>query len=122
MITSHYCLVMATYNAWMNEKMYALCEGLSDVDRKRDLGAYFQSIHGTLNHILACDLMFLASFTNDADFVECEGDLHDHFSALRQERTQVDSALLEWSKAVSPDWLAAPSIYTHHEDGAVRTV
>jgi uncharacterized damage-inducible protein DinB len=122
MITSHYCVVMATYNSWMNEKMYALCERLTDVDRKRDLGAYFRSIHSTLNHILACDLMFLASFTDDAAFVECEGDLHDNFTELWQERERVDSQTLEWAKAVSPEWLTAPSTYTHYEDGAARTV
>ena len=122
MITSQYCIVLAEYNSWMNAKMYALCEGLNDIDRKKDLGAFFRSIHGTLNHVLACDLMFLASFTKDAAFVECEGDLHDHFPDLRQERAQVDARLLEWSKAVSAEWLAASSTYRHHEDGAARTV
>ena len=122
MITSQYCAVMATYNSWMNAKMYALCERLTDVDRKKDLGAFFRSIHSTLNHVLACDLMFLASFTEDARFVECEGDLHEDFTALRHDRARVDSRLLEWSKTVSPDWLAASSTYTHYEDGASRTV
>jgi uncharacterized damage-inducible protein DinB len=122
MITSQYCVVMAEYNAWMNAKMYALCETLLDVDRKKDLGAFFRSIHGTLNHILACDLMFLASFTKNAAFVECEGDLHDHFTDLRQDRARVDSRLLKWSREVSPEWLAASSTYTHYEDGVARTV
>jgi uncharacterized damage-inducible protein DinB len=122
MITSQYCVVLAEYNSWMNAKMYALCEGLTDSDRKKDLGAFFRSIHGTLNHILACDLMFLASFSKDAAFVECEGDLYDRFPELRQERARVDAQLLEWSKAVSPEWLAALSTYRHHEDGATRTV
>jgi len=102
MITSQYCVVMAEYNSWMNAKMYALCESLTDIDRKKDLGAFFRSIHGTLNHILACDLMFLASFTKDAAFVECEGDLHEHFTELRQDRARVDARLLEWSRGVSP--------------------
>jgi uncharacterized damage-inducible protein DinB len=122
MITSQYCAVMATYNSWMNAKMYALCETLTDVDRKKDLGAFFRSIHSTLNHVLACDLMFLASFTEDAGFVECEGDLHEDFTALRQDRARVDARLSEWSRTVSPEWLAASSTYTHHEDGATRTV
>lgn len=43
---------MARYNVWMNERLYDACSRLSDADRKRDLGAYFKSIHGTLNHIL----------------------------------------------------------------------
>ncbi|HSC79312.1 MAG TPA: DinB family protein [Chitinolyticbacter sp.] len=122
MITSQYCVVMADYNAWMNAKMYSLCERLTDVDRKKDLGAFFRSIHGTLNHILACDLMFLTSFTKGAAFVECDGDLHEHFTELRQDRAMADSQLLAWSKAVSPEWLATSSTYTHFEDGVPRTV
>jgi len=122
MITSPYCAVMAEYNSWMNAKMYALCERLTDADRKRDLGAFFRSIHGTLNHILACDLMFLASFTTNATFVECEGGLHDSFMQLRQDRAQVDSRLLEWAKTVPPGWLATSSTYTHYEDGVARSV
>jgi uncharacterized damage-inducible protein DinB len=122
MITSQYCVVMADYNSWMNAKMYALCATLPDVERKRDLQAFFRSIHGTLNHILACDLMFLASFTQDASFVECEGDLHEDFNELRQHRGIVDLQLLQWSKLVSLEWLNTSSTYTHYEDGVARTV
>ena len=122
MITTPYCAVMAEYNSWMNAKMYARCATLSDVERKKDMQAFFRSIHGTLNHILACDLMFLASFTQDASFVECEGDVHEGFDALRQHRGIVDSQLLQWARGVSSEWLDASSTYTHHEDGAARTV
>jgi uncharacterized damage-inducible protein DinB len=122
MITSQYCVAMAEYNSWMNAKLYALCATLPDAERKKDLRAFFRSIHGTLDHILACDLMFLASFTQDAAFVECEGDLHEHFDDLRQHREAVDLRLLQWSKAASPGWLATSSTYVHHEDGVARTV
>ena len=122
MITSQYCVTMAEYNSWMNTKLYALCATLSDVERKKDLQAFFRSIHGTLNHILACDLMFLASFTRDAAFVECEGDLHEDFDELRQHRGTVDLQLLQWSKLVSHEWLNNPSTYTHYEDGVARSV
>ena len=122
MITSQYCVAMAEYNSWMNAKMYALCDTLSDDVRKKDQRAFFRSIHGTLNHILACDLMFLASFTKDADFVECEGDLHADFDKLRQHRGAVDQQLLRWSESVSPEWLNTSSTYTHYEDGVPRTV
>ena len=122
MITTQHCAVMAEYNSWMNAKMYALCATLPDAERKKDMQAFFHSIHGTLNHILACDLMFLASFTRDASFVECEGDLHEGFDELRRHRGIVDSQLLQWSKGVSLEWLNTASTYTHHEDGAARTV
>jgi hypothetical protein len=46
---------MAAYNRWMNERLYAVVAGLSDAERKRDRGAFFRSIHGTLNHLLLGD-------------------------------------------------------------------
>ncbi len=36
--------LMADYNRWMNEKLYAVCAQMSDETRKRDLGACFRSI------------------------------------------------------------------------------
>ena len=50
---------MARYNRWMNQKVYDGCAGLSEEDRKRDMGAFFRSIHGTLNHILLADRIWI---------------------------------------------------------------
>ena len=50
---------MARYNRWMNGKVYATAALLSDEERKRDRGAFFKSIHGTLNHILVGDRVWL---------------------------------------------------------------
>ena len=46
---------MARYNRWMNERIYGHCENLSDAERRADRGAFFRSIHGTLNHLLLGD-------------------------------------------------------------------
>jgi uncharacterized damage-inducible protein DinB len=66
-IDSEYCQVMARYGAWMNSKLFALCAGLSDDARKQDRGAFFRSIHGTLNHGLSGDLAWLSRFTGDPE-------------------------------------------------------
>jgi len=50
------------YNRWMNDKLYARAATLSDEARKRDCGAFFKSIHGTFNHLLATDRLWLARF------------------------------------------------------------
>ncbi len=42
----------ALYNRLANERLYAACAELSDEARRRDLGAFFKSVHGTLNHLL----------------------------------------------------------------------
>ena len=59
---NHYT-VMATYNQWMNQKLYELCADIPDLERKSDRGAFFKSIHGTLNHILIADSIWLGRFT-----------------------------------------------------------
>ena len=52
----------ARYNRWMNDKLYALAATLSDAARKRDSGAFFKSVHGTLNHLLLTDRLWLGRF------------------------------------------------------------
>jgi hypothetical protein len=44
--------MMAAYGAWMNGRMLDLCGKLTDAERKRDLGAFFRSIHGTFDHLV----------------------------------------------------------------------
>ena len=122
MVTRDYCITMADYNSWMNAKMYGLCASMADADRKKDQRAFFRSIHSTLNHILACDLSFMASFAGTAQPPETDGDLHQHFDDLRRERTLVDQQIEAWSHSVQPGWLQSPSTYTHNEDGIPRVV
>jgi uncharacterized damage-inducible protein DinB len=54
---------MANYNRSMNERLYECCAGLSEEARKRNAGAFFKSIHGTLNHLLVGDRVWLGRFT-----------------------------------------------------------
>lgn len=50
--------LMAPYNAWMNTKVYAAAERLTADELSRDRGAFFGSILGTLNHLVATDLIW----------------------------------------------------------------
>ena len=65
-MTPEYALVMARYNRWMNDKLYAVAERLVDAERKEDRGAFFGSIHRTLNHLLLADRVWLGRFTGAA--------------------------------------------------------
>ncbi len=46
---------MALYSKWQNEKLYGICDGLSDEERHQDRGMFFGSIHRSLDHILMVD-------------------------------------------------------------------
>ena len=53
---------LARYNTWFNARLFDACEPLDDAARKAPRGAFFGSIHGTLNHILWGDMMWLGRF------------------------------------------------------------
>jgi uncharacterized damage-inducible protein DinB/GNAT superfamily N-acetyltransferase len=43
---------MAQYNLWATRRLCAALEPLPEADYRRDVGLFFKSIHGTLNHLL----------------------------------------------------------------------
>jgi uncharacterized damage-inducible protein DinB len=123
MITHGYCITMAQYNEWMNSRVYALCASLPEAELHKDRGAFFKSIHATLNHIAYGDLAFLSRFTgNPAVVPELGVNLFSSFAELRRERATLDARLVEWSSTLSPAWLAEKLTYTSKVDGQVRTV
>jgi uncharacterized damage-inducible protein DinB len=54
--------LLATYNQWMNAKVYEAAGQLSADELTKDCGAFFGSILGTLNHILVGDTIWLKRF------------------------------------------------------------
>lgn len=120
MIHLEYFEVLARYNRWMNDKLYALVSTLSDEARKHDDGAFFKSIHGTLNHLLLTDKVWLGRFTGVSlphGFMGPDGirsldqELFDDFDVLRAERRQTDEALSLWVSELTPERLGAPFVY-----------
>lgn len=51
---------MARYNAWANQRLYAACAQLPEGEYRKPRPAFFGSIHGTLNHLLVVDWIWLA--------------------------------------------------------------
>ncbi|HMO51727.1 MAG TPA: DinB family protein [Kiritimatiellia bacterium] len=115
--------LLARYNQWMNEKLYGWCAMIPDDQRRTDVGAYFHSIHGTLNHLLHVDMLWLGRFTGKRLTNAVIGeDIHAHFDALWQSRIELDVELIDWTATLSPDWLAAPLTYVCAVDGRLRTM
>lgn len=50
---------MARYNRWANRRLSAAVAALSEDDYYAERGAFFGSIHGTLNHLLVGDRLWL---------------------------------------------------------------
>jgi uncharacterized damage-inducible protein DinB len=98
-----YARTMSEYNRWMNGRMYEACAALPDEQRKRDVGAFFKSIHGTLNHLLLADRVWMGRFTG-APFkvTSLAQELYADFAELRAERTRTDSAIRDWATQLRP--------------------
>src|SRR5688572_32669279 len=81
----------ARYNRLANESLYAAGAQLSDGEYRRDLGAFFGSVHGTLNHLLLGDTIWMSRLEGGAHpSTGLDAILFDAFAVLREARRQMD--------------------------------
>ena len=122
MIDPAYCVLMARYNQWMNRKLYQACEGLDEAWRKQEVGAFFGSIQGTLNHLLYGDTVWMRRFTGRPTAgLHARMEFHPDFAALRAMREVFDCEIVDWAGKLEPVWLAADFTYTRQSDNQVVT-
>lgn len=122
MFQGAYPVLMAEYNRWMNRRMYAACETLSDAERRRDHGVFFKSIHATLNHLLWGDRAWMRRFTSTSYTLGPPGqDLFPDFSELSRAREEMDSDILGFAQGTTPEWLERPLTWTSQLYGFTQT-
>jgi uncharacterized damage-inducible protein DinB len=114
---------MARYNRWMNENVYACCARLTDEQRKEDVGAFFRSIHGTLNHLLLADRLWMGRFAG-APFAATSlaQELYADFAELRRERARTDDEIVTWAQGLDAAALDAMLSYTSMVNPAPRRI
>jgi uncharacterized damage-inducible protein DinB len=109
MITSPYIRTMAEYNTEMNRRLYGTAARLSDAERRQPRGAFWGSIHGTLNHLLWSDTQWMSRFDNwpkpNVPIKQSAG-LFDDFAALGAARERADAGISRWAAKVDDAWLA----------------
>jgi uncharacterized damage-inducible protein DinB len=142
---------MARYNRWMNEKVYVAAEVLGDEERKRDRGAFFKSIHGTLNHLLVADRTWIGRLLGvvapdgflAVGVRALDQELFADFAELRVDRQRTDEAIEAWAATVTtasfetplryvsggrpreyPVWWAVMQMFNHqtHHRGQITTL
>lgn len=98
----NYARLMARYNRWMNEKLYAVCGELSEQQRKQNLKAPFGSVHGTLNHLLLTDRIWMGRFMSTPFAAKSLAqELYADFDELRRERQKTDGEIESWAANLS---------------------
>jgi uncharacterized damage-inducible protein DinB len=98
---SHFAM-MAAYNAWCNERIYGVAAQLSTADYKADRGAFFKSVHGTLNHLLAADRIWLKRFTGEGEAPNrLDAILFDNLPDLERARRAEDARIVAYIDGLS---------------------
>jgi uncharacterized damage-inducible protein DinB len=98
---SHFAL-MADYNAWANERLYRMASRLPDEQYRRDVGAYFKSLHGTLNHIMCADRIWLSRLTGIGEHpTNLDATVFDDFPSLSTARQQDDQRIIAYVESLS---------------------
>lgn len=116
------CKLLACYNQWMNKRLYDVCSRLSDEERKQDRKTFFSSVHGTLNHLLLGDRIWLGRFENTPIPVESLAqELFSDFKQLWKERALTDERIIQWADGLSDTLLNGNLIYTSNVNPMVRT-
>jgi uncharacterized damage-inducible protein DinB len=104
---------MARYNQWANARLYDACAALPDAERKRNRKAFFGSIHGTLNHILVGDRIWLSRIVpwDEPLVVALDTELYADFDTLRREREKQDAYIIDYVNGLSEAQIAGDVSY-----------
>lgn len=122
MISSEYCRLMARYNTWQNISLVNAADGLTNADRWKDRGAFFQSIAATLNHLYWADALMLQRIKGNERPEEtvkhsltCPSNWND-FKALRSKRNK---EIEEWAARLDDADLNGTVVW-YRGDGSTR--
>ena len=96
--------LLARYSQWVNQRLYDTCATLSADERKRNRGVFFHSIHGTWNHLLLGDRVWLARLQGrPVPYQRLDLELYADFAELRSAQADCDQALLDWLQGLQAD-------------------
>jgi uncharacterized damage-inducible protein DinB len=108
----HYCM-FADYNRWANRLLYQAVSRLSDEQYRENKGAFFGSLHATLNHLLAADRIWMKRFTGTGDAPSSlDAILFADLAALSAARATEDERIAAWVYNLTEAELASRFTYT----------
>ncbi len=109
---SAYWRMFAAYNAWANTLVYEHATRLSDADYRADRGAFFKSVHGTLNHLLVTDRIWMRRFTGEGEVAaRLDAILYESLADLRAARIREDGRIMAFVAGLDAARLKAPLRY-----------
>lgn len=107
--------MLARYNKLANRKLYEVCAQLSDAERKSIRPAFFKSIHGTLNHIMVGDCIWLTRFEGKQILsTGLDTILYEDFDELQKARIAEDERIETFAASLTAEFLGSTIGYTNN--------
>lgn len=89
--------MMAGYNVWANDLLFAAVADLTDEQYRQDCGAFFGSVHGTLNHLFVADVIWMSRFRGAPNPPWQQDHIaHPYFDELRARRKAMDHDIIAY--------------------------
>jgi uncharacterized damage-inducible protein DinB len=115
--------MLSSYNSWSNQNLYSICDALSNDTRTKDMGAFFGSIHRTLDHILHGDRSWLERLRDDTYTPRSINDMtYPDWAQLKHERVITDQEICLWVASLDAEHLNSLFTYTSNVDSKQRSV
>jgi uncharacterized damage-inducible protein DinB len=103
---------LAAYNSWANARLYEAAAAIPEADRRADRGAIFKSLHGTLNHLLVGDRIWMRRFTGEGEApARLDTILFEDFADLREARVGEDKRIEAYVENLDDEALSGSLSY-----------
>jgi uncharacterized damage-inducible protein DinB len=104
--------MFARYNEWANRRLYAAAAALSDQDYRLERGAFFGSVHRTLNHLLVADRIWMRRLSGEGQtYTALDVVPYNDLASLRSEREVEDRRIVGFIDSLDDGRLAASVTY-----------
>ena len=108
--------MLAGYNRLANERLFAKCAQLDDVEHRKRRAGSFGSIHGLLNHILLGDRRWMGLFESGERLTPPLNQiLYDDFPELRSARVREDLRIEAFFAALDAAFWNRSFAYTNNQ-------
>jgi uncharacterized damage-inducible protein DinB len=94
-------VMMANYNKWANTRLFRSAGTLNEALYRKEVGAYFRSLHGTLNHLLVADRIWMRRLTGAGEHpAQLNAILFEGLPSLQAARVAEDSQIIAFVQSL----------------------
>jgi len=108
--------MLARYNRVANERLYAVCGELDDLEYHKSRAGSLGSIHGLLNHLLLGDRIWMARFEGSGhETPPLNTVLYETFSELRGTQVAEDQRIERFFESIDEAFFSRSFAYVNNQ-------